>query len=132
MTFRLSSGVIDIKLMVISLLRGRDDTSNMFSQECTTLKVVKVKETQEWWFNSSSPGQNGRHFTDNIFRSIFLNEEVRILIRISPKFVPNDLIDNNSALIQIMAHRLFGAEPLSEPMLIRFIEAYVRHQGEMG
>ena len=36
-----------------------------------------------------SPGQNGRHFTDDIF-----NEKLCILIRVSPKFVPKDPIDN--------------------------------------
>ena len=30
--------------------------------------------------NSSPPGQNGRHFTNNIFRCIFENERVGILI----------------------------------------------------
>ena len=36
-----------------------------------------------------SPGQNGRHFTDDIF-----NEKLCIFIRVSPKFVPKDPIDN--------------------------------------
>ena len=39
-------------------------------------------------FNSSTPRQNGRHFADDIFKRIFLNEKVSILIRISVKFVP--------------------------------------------
>ena len=34
------------------------------------------------------PGQNGRHFTDNIFKCIFVNEKCFILIKISLKFVP--------------------------------------------
>ena len=33
------------------------------------------------WFNSSSPGQNGRHFADDIFGCIFVNENVCILIK---------------------------------------------------
>ena len=33
--------------------------------------------------NSSPPGQNGRHFADNIFRCIFVNEKICILIKIS-------------------------------------------------
>ena len=39
-------------------------------------------------FNSSSPGQNGRHFTDDIFNCIFVNEKFCILIQISMTFVP--------------------------------------------
>ena len=37
--------------------------------------------------NSSSPGQNGRHVADDIFKRIFLNGKVRILITSSLKFV---------------------------------------------
>ena len=43
-----------------------------------------------------SPGQNGRHFADNIFRCIFMNEKFCILIKISLNFVP--MGDNNPAL----------------------------------
>ena len=39
----------------------------------------------------------------NIFKCIFLNEKVRILIKISLMFVPKGLIDNNQALVKIMA-----------------------------
>ena len=45
------------------------------------------------------PGQNGRHYADNIFRCIFLNEKFFILIKISLKFVPKGPIDNNTAMI---------------------------------
>ena len=36
--------------------------------------------------NSSPPGQNGRHFAEDIFRCIFKNEKFCILIKISLKF----------------------------------------------
>ena len=39
-------------------------------------------------FNSSPPGQNGRHFADDIFRCIFVYEQFDILIKISLTFVP--------------------------------------------
>ena len=51
------------------------------------------------WINSSPPGQNGHHFTDNIFRCIFGNEKFCILIKVSLKFAPKGSIDNNAALI---------------------------------
>ena len=82
-------------------------------------------------FNSSLPGQNVRHFVDDIFRWIFLNEKFCILIKISLKFVPDGPIDNNPALVQIMAWRGIGDKPLSEPMLTQFTDAYMPHQGEM-
>ena len=62
--------------------------------------------------------QNGRHFTDDIFKCIFLNENVWILINISLKFVGKGLIDHISSLVQIMAWRHPGDKPLSEPMMI--------------
>ena len=43
-----------------------------------------------------------------------------ILIKISLKFVPKGQVDNNPALIQIMAWRRIDGNPLSEPMLTRF------------
>ena len=49
--------------------------------------------------NSSPPGQNGLHFTDDISKCIFVNEKFCILIRISMKFVHKDPIDNNPALV---------------------------------
>ena len=64
------------------------------------------------WVNSSSPRQNGRHFVADIFKWIFLNENGRIPIQISLKFVPKSPIDNMSALAQIMAWRWTGDKPL--------------------
>ena len=49
--------------------------------------------------DSSPPGQNGRHFADDIFRSIFVNEKFCTLIKISLKFVPKGPIGNKAALV---------------------------------
>ena len=48
---------------------------------------------------NSSPGQNGRHFANDIFRCIFVNEKFCILIKISLKFVPSGPIGNDPALV---------------------------------
>ena len=69
--------------------------------------------------NTLRPRQNGRRFADDTFKCIFLNENVRILIMISLKFVPNGPINNNPELVQIMAWRRSGDKPLSEPMMVR-------------
>ena len=82
--------------------------------------------------NSSPPGLNGLLFADNIFRYILVNEKFCILLEISLKFVPKGPIDNNPSLAQIMAWRRIGDKPLSEPMLTRFTDAYMRHWGEMS
>ena len=49
--------------------------------------------------NSSPTEQNGRHFADDILRYIFMSEKFCILIKISPKFVPEGSINNNPALV---------------------------------
>ena len=67
--------------------------------------------------NTLRPRQNGRHFADDIFKCIFLNENVWIPIKISMKFVPKGPINNIPALVQIMAWRRPGDKPLSEPMM---------------
>ena len=56
--------------------------------------------------------------SDDIFKRIFLNESILILIKISLKFVPKGPINNIPALVQIMAWRRLGDKPLSEPMMI--------------
>ena len=56
-------------------------------------------------FNTLRPRQNGRHFEDDTFKPIFSNENIRISIKISLKFVPEGPINNISALVQKMACR---------------------------
>ena len=72
-------------------------------------------------FNTLTPIQNGRHFPDNIFKCIFLNENAWILIKISLKFVPKGPINKIPALVQIMAWRRSGDKPLSEPMMVSLL-----------
>ena len=64
-------------------------------------------------------GQNGCQFADDISKCIFFNENCFILIKISLKFAPKGLIDNKSALVQVMALCQTGTKPLPEPMLTR-------------
>ena len=68
--------------------------------------------------NSLKPRQNGRLFPDDIFKCIFVNDNVLIPMKISLKFVPKGPVNNIPALVQIMACRLAGAKPLSEPMMV--------------
>ena len=58
---------------------------------------------------------------------IFVTEKCFILIKISLEFVPRYQIDNKTVLVQIMAWRRIGDKPLSEPIVTRFIDAYMRH-----
>ena len=72
-------------------------------------------------------GYFGRHFAEDNFKFIFMNEKFCILNRISLKFVPKNPIDNKSELVKAMAWRRTGDKPLPEPMLTQFADVYMRH-----
>ena len=93
-------------------------------KESTSIKISFQEHSwyfpnQELELNTLRPRQNGRHFPDDIFKWIFLNENVRISINISLKFVPRGLINNIPTLVQVMAWRRPGDKPLSESMMVR-------------
>ena len=71
-----------------------------------------------WNINTLGPRQKGGHFADDIFKCIFLNENVWISLEISLKFVPKVRIYNIPSLVLIMAWRRPGDKPLSEPMMV--------------
>ena len=114
-------------------LRKRNNALIYWRQLCGWLgkaihKEAKGKIISTWGYVTFcswliSAGQNGRHFTDDILWCIFVNEKFCILIKISLK----GPIDNIPALVLIMAWRGIGEKPLSEPMLIRFTDAYMRY-----
>ena len=68
-------------------------------------------------FNTLKPRRNIRHFADDIFKYICINENVWILNTIWLKFVPKGSIDNNTELVQIMASRQSGDKLLFESMM---------------
>ena len=79
-----------------------------------------------WWihtlhFNSSYPRQYGWHFPGDIFKCIFLNENLWISLQILLKFVLEVRINNFSALVQIMAWRRPSDKTLSEPMMVNLL-----------
>ena len=76
---------------------------------------------QKLSFNTLRPRQNGRSFADDTFKRTFLNENVRISIKISLKFVPRGPINNNPSLVQIIAWRRSGDKPLFEPMMVSLL-----------
>ena len=72
-------------------------------------------------FYSLRPRRNRRHFADDIFKCIFLNENEWISLRISLKFVSKVRINNIPSLVQIMAWRRPGDKPLCEPMVVSLL-----------
>ena len=85
------------------------------------IDVCDLGESSEELLNTLRPRQNGRHFTDDIFKCIFFNENVWILIKIILKCNLNVRIINIAALVQIMAWRRSVDKPLPEPMMVRLL-----------
>ena len=78
-----------------------------------------------FYINPLLAGHNSGHFADESSKSIFIGN-FRILIPISLKFVTKCLVDNKSILVQVLAGRRTGAEPLHEPKLTQFRDEYMR------
>ena len=71
-----------------------------------------------WLVNTLRLIQNGGLFPDDIFKLIFLNENIWILINISLKFIPKGPIYNIPALVRVMAWCWPDNKPLFEPMMV--------------
>ena len=106
--------------------------NNHYNWWCQDKKMVSTllvfcngnPSVPRWWsphkepvfltgINTLRPRQNGRYFTDDIFKCIFLNENAWISLKISLWFVPGGPINNIPSLVQIMAWRRPGDKPLS-------------------
>ena len=92
------------------------------SHLCRAVIMLYIDQDGDDWANRNMSTltslQNGRHFTDNIFICIFLNENVPILITISLNIVPYGLLDRYVSICSDMAWRLTGDKPLSERMMV--------------
>ena len=101
-----------------SLFSRRLAERHLFIEACW---AVTYAVSQIVYVNTLRPRQSGHYFPDDIFKCIFLKENVWIPIKISLKFVPKSPINNIPALVQIMAWRRPDDKPLSEPMLVRLL-----------
>ena len=93
----------------------------------------KDRTDSDRWIITLRPRQNGRRFPDDIFKCIFLNENVWISSKISLKLVPKVRINSIPALVQMMAWSRPGDKPLSEPMMGNSLtHAYMCHSASMS
>ena len=108
--------------------RDRDVNSSlsvMLSQgqifEYQLNNAIVIRTTVSRVTIDSTPERNGPHFPDGIFKHIFLNENAKMSIKISLKFVPNGLSNNIPELVHITAWHRPGDKPLSEPMMVNIL-----------
>ena len=81
------------------------------------LKISRISRN----INTMRPRQNGRHFADDIYKCIFMNENEWISLKIPLKFVPKGQFNKIPPLVQIMAWRRPGDKPLSEAMVVSLL-----------
>ena len=67
------------------------------------------------WLTRLLLERNDHHFVDDIFRCIFLNDEISL------KYIPCGRIENNPALVQITTQSRTGDKPLFEPMMANLL-----------
>ena len=107
------------KSTLIQVMAWCRQAASHYLNQCWLSSMSPYIFTRVQWVNTLRPRKNGRHFTDDIFNCIFLNENVWISIEISLKSVPKGPIDNMPALVQRMAWLRRGNKPLSEQMMVR-------------
>ena len=95
--------------------------ANLGSDLCSQMTLLAHNDDtaskQRLHVNTLRPRQSECHLADDIFKCIFLSENVWIPIKISLKYVPKGPTNNIPALVQRMAWRRPGGKPLSEPMM---------------
>ena len=89
-------------------------------------RAIKSRHQQKYCiamctFNTLRPRQNGHHFPDDLFKHIFLNENIMISIKISLKFVCKGRINNIPSLVHTMAWHRPGDKPLSESVMFSLL-----------
>ena len=95
----LSTHFLSIKRLMLTVSSSDYITSGIY----LTLILYTASRILQITINTLRPRQNCRHFADDILKCIFLNENVWIPIKFSLKCVPKGPINNNPALVQIMA-----------------------------
>ena len=100
-----------------------DMMSEVRSDEIIGIRWITTRAKYQWthgilMYINIQCCVTGRNFSDDIFKCIFLNENVWIFIKISLMFVPKGLINNIPALYHMMAWCMPGDKPLSEPMMV--------------
>ena len=87
-----------------------DSLKHFSKRETKTKLVLRGKQAMNisflryQAFDTTRPRQNGRHFTDDIFKWIFVNENVWNFIEISLKFVPRCPINNILMMVRLPTH----------------------------
>ena len=120
-----SKGSIDNKSSLVQ-------ATSQYLKQCWNSSLTHICSNRGRYVITWRLNQNGCHFADDIFRSNSLYEICCILIQISLKFVPKGPISNKPALVKIIAPNQTGNKPLSEPVIVQFVDACMCHLASMS
>ena len=112
---------------LVQIMAWRQPGDKPLSEPMMVRLATHICVTRPQWVNTLRPRQNGHHFTDDVFKWIFLNKNVWISFKVSLEFVPKVPVNNIPALVQIMAWCKIGNKLLAESILTRFTDAFMRH-----
>ena len=100
-------------------------TSELLLRPPSTCLAIAVRTSNDVvmrWFSPDlhiEAEKSGHNFPHDIFQCIFLKENIRVWIKMSLKFLSKSPINNVPSLVQIMAWRRLGDQPLSGQMMVR-------------
>ena len=126
--FKFSCNLFPRMKLTISLVIICSSNSLMLNRQQVIIRTHDTQFSDTYMlhlasmFNTLKLRQNGCHLADNIFKYIFLKENVWIWLKISQKFVTQVRINNIPALLQIMAWCWPGNKPLSEPVMVSLLK----------
>ena len=106
------------KSTLVQVMAWCRQAASHYLSQCCPRSLSPYGVTRPQWVNTL---QINTLRPDDISKCIFLNENLRISIKMSMKFVPKGLINNISVLVQIMAWHRPGNKPLSEPMMVSLL-----------
>ena len=108
----------DDKSTLVQVMAWCRQATSYYLNHCWPRSPMPYVVTRPQWVNTLRLRQNGFHFADDIFKCIFLNENVWISLEFSLKIFPKVPINIIPALVQIMAKHRPGDKLLSESMMV--------------
>ena len=123
---------ITYKTSLVQVMVWCHQITNLYLNQCWPRSLSIYGITKPQCVNTLRPRQNGWHFPENIFNCICLNGNVWILNAIWLHCVLKVSMDNNTALVQIMAWHRADDKPLSAPMMAYLGDEYKHHLALMS
>ena len=115
----------DGKSTLVQVMAWCHQVTSSYLIQCWPWSMLPYGVTTPKSVNTLRPRQNSRRISDNIFKCIFLNENIWISNDIYLKFVSEGPTDNNTALVQIMDWHRISNKLSSESMMVYFGDSYM-------